>query len=189
MQGVNFLRTLLSVFPLFGLLTLSTSCRSMGKPEALPDSPVRITELHYHPSREQGEAEFIEITNVSDKKVDLSGWSVTGAKPVKLPQGTMLEPGESLVVCAHEGTIRRLWGKNVKVAGEFQGKLKNSGETVRILDPKGGVADEAVYSDSVEGLTKADGGGFSLHRKVFDSETTSWVAGEPTPGIYSQETR
>jgi len=72
--------------------------------------------------------------------------------------------------------------KNVRVAGEFQGKLKNSGKIVGGLDLYGKIALEALYWDNVEGLTEADGGGASLHRKIFDPRATSWTAGTPAPG-------
>ena len=167
------------------LLWIVVGCTTSPPREYRADTPVRITEIHYNPSRSQGRTEFIEVTNTSGAPVDLSGWTITGAGPLTLPKGTTLGPGESLVVCRDLEAFDRQWGMRVKPVGVFQGKLRNSGETVRVVDPEGRVADEAAYSDNGEGA-KADGTGLSLHRIRFRGGPDCWKAGEPTPGEYRQ---
>ena len=145
-------------------------------------TPVRITEIHYSPSKEQGKgAEFIEIANVTKSSVDLSGWQVTGAKRLKLPTGTTLQPRETLVVCSNREVLRALF--RADAAAVFKGKLKSK-ETVRVEDPEGRVADEVKYNAKNDQAKRASNTGLSLHRRRVKSTDGQgiWNAKMPSPG-------
>ena len=158
-------------------------CAQVQRP-VLEDSPVRISELLFAPSDAQGTGEFVEIVNASTGTVDLSGWEVTGPGRTSLPAGTSLPPGESLVLCKHRETCERIGGTRLPRVVEFEGKLNNAGEIVRIEDPQGRVADEVSYDPADPEVAKADGTGQSIHRaKYAASEGPGvWRAGPPTPG-------
>ena len=57
------------------LLVLSglLSCKTQKQNVYLEETPVRVTELHFEPSDEQGDVEFIEIANVTRAPVDMDG--------------------------------------------------------------------------------------------------------------------
>ncbi|MCH2375612.1 MAG: lamin tail domain-containing protein [Planctomycetes bacterium] len=149
----------------------------------LSNTPVRITELHVDPSAQQGKVEFIEIANTSKSRVDLSGWSVSGAGRKSLPTGTTLASGDALVVCQNMADFRRTFARAPKPVAELSGKLRNRGEIVRLEDPQGRIADEVDYDLRDVALEKAKGGGWSLHRLRVRTEPI-WGAGKPTPGEF-----
>ncbi|MBQ3720530.1 MAG: lamin tail domain-containing protein [Fibrobacter sp.] len=79
----------------------------------------------------------------------------------------------------------------------YKGKLSNRGETIAVKEPYSketvdGVTkyfyiwhDATLYSDGWDGLTEADGYGFSLQRvdtSTMGYEAKAWKAAKPTPG-------
>jgi hypothetical protein len=155
-------------------------------------TPVRVSEIHFDPSADQGKVEFIEISNVSKEAVDLSGWQVTGAGRVALPKGTRLEPGASLVLCQDLDAFPESFPRAPKAIGLLLGKLKNSGETVRIEDSDGLVADEASFEETEPEVIAAAGTGLSLERarvRTTASAKGIWRAVKPSPGSFSTKAR
>jgi hypothetical protein len=158
---------------------------SASRPK-LDTSPVVISELHFHPSDAQGSAEFIEIANITPQSVDLGDWQVTGAGRTAIPKGTALAAGATMVLCKHRPTLERIGGAALQTTLPIEGKLKNSGETVRIEDPQGRVADEVTYDNDQAEAKAADGTGSSLHRVRFTPPEGGevWRAAAPTPGRF-----
>jgi len=165
----------------FGSLSMVVCGCVSSPPPKLADSPVRITEVHFFPAPTQGDAEFVEITNVSAKPADLSGWEVGGIGNLKLPAGTVVPAGGSIVLGKSVLAIEKLAGERVAIPATFSGKLRNEGETIRILDPQGRLADEMSYGAATEGYTGASATGFSLQRSESPSGA-AWKAAKPTPG-------
>jgi hypothetical protein len=153
-------------------------------------TPVRISEVYFQTPTTQGKASFIEVGNFSKQAVDLSGWQVTGAGRIVLPPGTTLEPGKALVVSGDVKGFKAVFGASVTPVTTYEGKLKNSGETLRIEDPSGVVADEVSYDGTVPEVQKAAGTGLSLHRvsAVATSQEGAWKAAEPSPGVLERKT-
>ena len=177
----------------WAMVLISTcSCLSgcSSTPLKMEASPVRITEVHFSPSLEQGKAEFIEITNTSDATVDLSNWYVTGAGRVPIPPGTTLAPGKAIILCKDQKAVEDLAGGSLPVVATFVGKLKAKGETVRIEDEAGRIADEVSYDPVDPGVPEATGTGLSIHRtSSTDPTQPSWKAAKPTPGVPDKPAR
>ncbi len=167
---------LITVLVLSGLLSCQTQTQHKYREKPL----VRVTEVHFEPSDEQGDVEFIEIANVTDDRVDISGWQVTGAQRMSLPAGTELDPDTALVVCKDKAAFGKAF-KGVKPVATFSGKLKNGGDTIRIEDPDGMVADEVTYDKKDPEVEKAAGTGLSI-RRVKIKGLAMWRAVTPTPG-------
>jgi hypothetical protein len=147
----------------------------------LASSDVRVTEVHFNPSPAQGKAEFIELVNVGAKPAELSGWQVTGAGRVVLPQGTTLNPGQTAILCEDAAALKKVFGEALIAVATFRGKLKKSGETIRLEDPAGKVADEVSYDKKLPAVGEASNTGRSLNRTSFTRDA-NWTASEPTPG-------
>lgn len=158
-----------------------SSCKAPKEFNYLEKTPVRVTELYFAPTDEQGDVEFIEIANVMDESVDISGWQVTGAKRMALPDGTELAAKKALVICQDKAAFAKTF-KGVKPVATFSGKLKNGGDTVRIEDPDGKVADEVTYDKKDPEVEKATGTGLSIHRRKGSKDKVIWKAAKPTPG-------
>lgn len=152
----------------------------------LDSTPVYIWEIHFDPSSEQQKVEFVEIVNTSREPVDLSGWQVTGAGRVTIPDGTTIAPGQTIVLSSEARAYRAVFPQAPDPVVLLRGKLSNEGETVRIEDPQGRVADEATYDPLVsDEVSKAVDSGLSIHRIRPKAQAGQdiWRAGPPDPGV------
>ena len=128
--------------------------------------PIVINELMYNPL--PGEAEYIELHNVSASEISLAGWTLANAVRLSLT-GESVPPGGFLTLL---------------ILPEH-GRLDNAGDRIDLIKPGGILADSVDYADSTpwpSGLV--DGGGLSLQRRVatnFGNEPLNWVASDPTP--------
>lgn len=169
-----------------GLLTMSlvASCTagSSTSPDSTSPDPgptttdellrgpvVRLSEVHYHSSRDDPAEEFVELANVGDQSVELQEWCIKGlafcfVEPTTLPAGGYVIVRQDLV----------------------EGTLANNGERLELVDALGQVIDAVEYDDEGLWSPDADGGGLSLQRTDFEGQGTdpeSWEAAPPSPGL------
>lgn len=119
-----------------------------------------IAEVMYHPATE-ADAEFLELQNLEAATVDVSGYAVGRAVTYTLPAGTILEPGERLVLVRDEEVFAARY-PGVAVAGVYDGRLDNAGETIVLRDARGMEIQRLSYDDGGFWPLAADGLGFSL---------------------------
>jgi hypothetical protein len=148
----------------------SGSSGGSGEPTVVApaDRTVVISELNYHDVSDDDANDFVELLNLSEEDVDLSGWCIRGVGYC-FEMGASIAAGEYLVV----------------YGADFDGRLGNKGEEITLEDPAGNVQDSVAYADSDPWPTSADGEGDSLHRVNAPDDGTSaeaWEAGTPTPG-------
>ena len=168
---------------------------------------IMISEIMYNPPDGNVDLEFVELYNSSNSSVSLSGWDLDRGVDFTFSAGTLLKPGQSLVVvgfdlnATEKLTAFRLAygiGPEVVLVGGWQGKLNNGGETISLLRPDAPPADDPTYTPMVieESVTysnlppwpiQADGNGTSLVRSKRDSwsdDVQSWAnsTGTPSPG-------
>jgi hypothetical protein len=166
-------------------------------------SLVRITEIHYATIEESGsriaptfvDNEFIEIENLSDAPLNLSGARLNGLN-FTFPDGASA-PAHSrfLVVNVPPTAFRASHGvpAEVQIFGPATGTLQDDGEFVSleasvVVDGQPGlkVVEMVRYNDRQPWPTLAAGFGYSLQRVPGGShafEPGSWVAGPPSPGL------
>ena len=89
------------------------------------------------------DAEWIELWNGGKEEIDLTGWKLDddegGSRPYKIPEGTVIGPGEFLVFKKEK----------TKLA------LNNTFDAVRLFDPAGDVIFEIAYDEVPEGASYA----------------------------------
>ena len=86
--------------------------------------------------------EWIELYNNSGATVDLSNWELDGGIEFEFAPGATLGAGEYLVISNDRAALAAKYpGINI-AAGEFSGKLGNSGDLIRLVDGTGNLADE-----------------------------------------------
>src|SRR5438876_7717860 len=113
------------------------------------------------------DSSFVEIFNKSTiTAFDVSNFRIDGAD-FAFPEGTVIQPGEFLVVVNDPTAFVATYGSSIPIAGVFGGKLDNGGETLRIIKPGATpdqdlVIDEVTYDDDLPWPTDADGFGPSL---------------------------
>ncbi len=171
------------------LLAIGAACVALGcgttRPK-LEGSRVKVSEVHFDPSSEQVRGEFIEIVNLGTAPEDLSDWGVTGAGRIALPPGTKIPAGGVIVVAKDKAACEKLAGRSLDIAATFPGRLRSKGETIRVEDPTGRVADEVSYDPADPEVAKARGSGLSIHRVDYGASGlkpgTTWKAARPTPG-------
>lgn len=104
-----------------------------------------ISELFYNPVGPDEAGEFIEIMNIGDEPVNLSGVAFTGGIQFSFSDTDFLAAGQRLII----------------TSAEYEGQLSNGGETITLS------ADDVViqsfrYDDAAPWPVRADGEGFSL---------------------------
>lgn len=129
-----------------------------------PEDKIVINEIMYQPP--VPDAEFVELYNASvSNAFDLSNWRLEGVDGL-IPPGTILNPGGYLVLARDRAVFTATYG-NIPVAAEYEGRLANEGEPLRLIKPGTGTQPEQVIAEvsyeSVEPWPAgAAGGGYSL---------------------------
>jgi hypothetical protein len=144
---------------------------------------VAITEIMYNagPAGEEGrQREFIEICNITQEPIDLSGWYFSRGVIYEFPSGTWLEGGAYLVVAADPTTIKDAHSiANVVGPWDAATALDNGGETIALAEPSGAEVVKVRYNDRGNWPAAPDGTGHSLaiespYKEVDDPD--SWDA-------------
>lgn len=170
--------------------------------------PVVISELMYNPppggTWDHNEYEYLELLNITEEPVVLQEWDketrrfvpwcFTDGIDFEFPLGTVLEPGERLVVAKNPAAfLERYDDPEIRVLGPYDGRLDNSGEKITLARPgdKAGDrryyirVDRVVYENRWPWPCEAAGGGRSLKRVAvlaYGNDVDNWQAAEPTPG-------
>jgi hypothetical protein len=172
---------------------------TFGTPNAPPFvGPVVIHEVMYNPGPGGG-SEFVELLNVSDAAVSLTGWHFSA---ISYTFGDVtIQPGELLVVVPMDPEEFRATHHvpaGADVFGPYLGALSNAGESLRLNkpgEPDGEIipsimVDRVSYNDKHPWPVEADGTGVALQRIVpeaYGNEPTNWTITLPggTPGDFA----
>jgi len=158
---------------------LAGSIDYVGDPLPAQDS-LRITELMYNPIAPDGadpfEAsgfEFVELQNIGGETIDLSNLRFSEGIEFAFAGSdvTSLAAGEYVLIVKNRTIFESRYDTaGLNIAGEFQGSLDNSGESIRLEDISSEKILEFDYKDSWYAAT--DGAGFSLH--IVDAAATAF---------------
>jgi len=179
-----------------------------GAPNSLPRvGPIVISEIMYNPQGSgTGDAEYIELLNVSEAPVTLydsvkgKPWRITDGIEMDFPalQPLVMAPGERVILTKNANIFASTFGSLVPAGTQIlewsAGSLDNGGETLQ-LDRPGAVDDLNVqhyvrqdrvnYDDAAPWPVAADGKGSSLNRIVetdYGNDFINWMAAAPSPG-------
>jgi len=136
---------------------------------------LRITELNYAPhaptpaelaiddSFTAEDFEFVELRNTTGRELGLGGVRFTDGIEFTFPQGSLLWPGESVVVVRNLDAFEARYGSEIYVAGSYGPfSLKNEGEHIELLDPFERVIHDFTYAPSGAWPGRANGKGSTL---------------------------
>ncbi|MDH7599586.1 MAG: lamin tail domain-containing protein [Sedimentisphaerales bacterium] len=118
---------------------------------------LRITEIMYHPP--DGDAEFLELSNIGSETLDLSGVRITGAVEYTFGQ-VGLEPGQFILLVKERVIFEQVYGPGLPVVGQYAGRLDNAGESIIVLDRFGYAILTVSYDPAW--YPQTDGQGLSL---------------------------
>ena len=121
---------------------------------------------------DQDDFEFLELQNVGDDPIDLTGMRFDDGIDFVFGAGT-LAPGERVLVVSHLAAFETRYGVGVHpVAGVYSGNLRNSGERLRLATALDRTIHDFRYEDFWFGET--DGLGYSLNIADPDGPLDSW---------------
>ncbi len=191
-------------------LFVAQNSPTLGTANAGPRlNQVVIREIMYHPpdlpnNVDDAASEFIEVFNSGNLPVPLfdpaastNTWHLRGGTDFDFPTNLTLAAHESLRLVNFDpadavasAAFRGKYGlsPDMLLLGPYQGKLDNSGENVRLLQPDTPrlddvpylLVDEVDYADSLPWPAAADGQGAVLYRlapAAFGNDPTNWNAG------------
>jgi len=125
----------------------------MGSPEHLGallsgegfGPPVMIAQLFINGSN-LDRAQYIMLYNPSTEAMDLSGWTIDKGVTAEIPDGTLIQPGGRVFIT--NNSFHPMWeSTGSPVIHWTTGRLSGNGESVRLVDRHGLVADYLVYSE------------------------------------------
>ena len=122
-----------------------------------------ISEIHYHPSDTQnGDAEFIELMNISDTRISLSGVSFIEGISFKFAAQDTLGARQRIVLALDPLAFAGTYGAGIPVAGTYVSRLANDGERITLVAADGSIIQSLRYNDKEPWPAIADGTGYSL---------------------------
>ena len=133
---------------------------------------LRVTEVMYNPAplasdtTDNDEYEFLELKNIGDETLDLTGVSFTNGITFAFDNSAVrtLGPGQFVLVVRNREAFLARYGASLAslIAGEYEGRLANDGEQVELVDLWNGTIARFEYSDGRGWPVAADGAGHSL---------------------------
>ncbi len=162
---------------------------------------LRVTEIMYNPADpppggayNNDEFEFIELRNIGDQTLDISGVSFTKGITFSFAASgvTSLGPGEFVIVAKNPTAFASRYDTSVmNLVGGYPDKLSDNGEKITLADAVDGIIQSFKYNDGWYETT--DGGGFSLtivdelaDRDEWDNKS-NWTAGGQVNGSPGSE--
>ncbi len=160
----------------------SAAKNSRNAPNTSPhNTDVVINEIMYNPpSSLTNASQFIELFNRGKTTVDVSGWQFVEGVTFTFAKGVKIPAGGYLVVAADTNVMRAAYG-NIPVVGNFTGKLKHSGELLRLVDRAGNLVNQVDYRSGGDWPELSAGGGSSLeliHPWMDNALSSAWRASD-----------
>jgi hypothetical protein len=136
------------------------------------------------------EDEFIEVVNLSDRIIDISGWSILdgGGDSEIMPETDwigLVNPGEAFLICRDIDLWGEYYGHKAKLIS-WSG-LNDQGEVIKLLNPSGTLIDEVEYERNwwdVEGINHQPGR--SIYKIIPEgcSNSINWRLSETASPFY-----
>jgi lamin tail-like protein/CotH protein len=120
--------------------------------------------------------EWIELYNKGDSTIDLTGWKLTDAIDYNFETGTEIDPDEYIVI-ANQAPEMAAKYPDIRIVGEYDGRLTNKTERIVLVDDNKNLADQVRYFDGKPWPDFADGYSASLelrNPRSDNAQATAW---------------
>ena len=149
-----------------------------------------INEINYNSADSLFPKDWVELYNVTTEPINIGNWIFrddNDGHEFLIPNNQILPPDGYIVICDSLNAFTILFPDIDNVIGDFDFKLKNDGELIRLFDDTGALIDSVHYNDVEPWPLEADGDGPTLEliNPHYDNELASnWLAssGFGTPG-------
>ena len=133
-----------------------------------------VSELHYHPanpttpeelavSSDRDDFEFLELFNIGESTLDLTGVRFEAGITFAFPDNTVLWAGKRLLLIRNRAAFEARYGALVGIQSfEYTGRFNNDGEQLLITGDGQKPIHDFTYNDQLPWPTEADGAGSSL---------------------------
>ena len=129
----------------------------------------------------RGDFEYFEALNIGPMAIHLGGVRIVAGIEFTFPFGTLLDPGERLLVVSNLAAFEMRYGAGLPVAGEFENNsnLDDGGERIHLLDENGQTIADFTFDDdeSMGWPAGPDGDGYALVLLDPESATDPNLAG------------
>jgi hypothetical protein len=151
-----------------------------------------INEINYNSSEEAEAGDWIELHNYSASAIDVSGWvykDEDDSHEFVIPSGVSIPANGYLVISNDTAAFKEIHPSIAFVKGEADFGLAGGSDQVRIYNASNSLIDMVSYDDEAPWPADADGTGYTLSLKAFDSDNSlpeSWEASSElggTPGV------
>lgn len=149
--------------------------------------PLVINEIHYDPEVKTDLTEFVELYNITEESLDLSGWYFSRGIAYRFPEGAVIGPRGFAVIAAHAENFKAKFG--YAPDGQFTGNLRNEGDDLRLRDTADALIDSVDYQLGFPWPTVGDPPDRSIQliSPAMDNDLGgSWRGAEPTPGGHNR---
>ena len=147
---------------------------------------VVITEIMYNPPESGTDTlEYLEIHNHGASAVNLDGWKFTAGIKYTFA-GTSLPANGYLVLAVKASAVQSVLGIQNAIQWDQGEALKNSGETLLLVDPSGNFVDSVKFSNAAPWPTDANGNGHSLtlcDPTLDNNDPANWTAATSPMGF------
>jgi hypothetical protein len=172
-------------------MTTSASFKAVFEPALPADTKVVINEINYKSADTYDTGDWVELFNAGAATVDLSDWVLTDNgkdEPYIFPNGTLLYPGDYLVVSTKLVDFKTLHSSISNSIGSFDFGLSSTGDFVILKDNNGVVKDSVNYSVTSPWPVIVDNSGATLElNNPFNDNTQgkNWKVNgtKGTPGM------
>ncbi|HVK59637.1 MAG TPA: lamin tail domain-containing protein [Candidatus Kapabacteria bacterium] len=157
---------------------LFPSVETPGAANEFPFAPtIVINEIMYANLPSQTNETWLELFNAGTNTVDLSGWRIAGLG-YSFPSNTTIVASGYLVIAQDAQALSAKY-PDIRILGNFTGRLSRSSDHLVLEDPLGNPVDEVRYYDRSPWPDFADGRGASLElrdSRADNSRAEAWGA-------------
>lgn len=156
------------------------------------DEKIVFSEINYNSMPATNSGDWVEIRNIGENAVDISGWTFQDAEAensFEMPASTSLNNGENLVICRSNALFESQYPEITNHLGSFDFGLDEINEMLRLYDQNGKLYFSMIYSSDSTWTQLPNGQGFTL--ELQDSlgnynSASNWIEGCAlgSPGEY-----
>jgi predicted extracellular nuclease len=122
---------------------------------SVAEAQIRITEWEYNGTGDSTAGEFVELTNIGNAPIDMTGWSYDDSNPVpgafSLSAFGVVQPKEIVILTEATATdFRAKWNQlplSVKVIGGSDQNLARADE-INVFNAANALVDKLTYGDN-----------------------------------------
>lgn len=153
---------------------------------------VVVSEINYNSAQNANVGDWVELRNVSENAVNISGWILRDADDdsfFQLPDNTILNAGEMVVIAANTSALQSAFPLLSGVLGNLNFGFSSNGDAIRLYDLAGKEQFAMHYQTDFPWALEPNGAGYTL--EMVDSTgifslPENWFVGclRGSPGDY-----